>query len=212
MAETPQSDTETDQPQIYLITPPEPDLVTFPDQLARVLDGADIACLRLSLATREEDRLIRAADALRDVAHRYDVAMVIDTHVVLADRLGLDGVHLTGARGVRAARKDLGADAIVGAFCDVSRHDGISAGESGADYIAFGPVTGTALGDGSLAGADLFEWWTHMIEVPVVAEGALTPDMVRTLAPITDFFGIGEEIWSNDDPLAALNTLLDAMK
>ena len=207
MAEAPQSE----QPQIYLITPPEPDLVTFPDQLARVLDGAEIACLRLSLATRDEDRLMRAANALRDVAHRYDVAMVIDTHVVLAERLGLDGVHLMGPRGVRAARQELGADTIVGAFCDTSSHDGMSAGEAGADYIAFGPVTGANLGDGSLADYELFEWWSQMIELPVVAEGGLTEDTVRSLTPVTDFFGIGEEIWGHEDPLTALKALQGAM-
>ena len=44
-----------------------------------------------------------------------------------------------------------------------------------------------------------------------MAEGGLTPEIVRSLTPCTDFFGIGEEIWSEDDPLAALNTLLAAM-
>jgi thiamine-phosphate pyrophosphorylase len=34
---------------------------------------------------------------------------------------------------------------------------------------------------------------------------------VRTLAPITDFFGIGEEIWRTDDPVAALKDLTTAM-
>lgn len=202
---------QPEQPQIYLITPPDPDLVAFPDQLARVLDGVDVACLRLSLATREEDRLMRAADALRDVAHRYDVAMVIDTHVVLAERLGLDGVHLIGSRGVRAARKDLGPDAIVGAFCDASSHDGMTAGEAGADYISFGPVSGANLGDGSIAERDLFQWWSQMIELPVVAEGGLSEDTVRALSPVTDFFAIGEEIWGAEDPLAALKTLQGAM-
>ncbi|HIE71875.1 MAG TPA: hypothetical protein EYP98_17775, partial [Planctomycetes bacterium] len=57
-----------------------------------------------------------------------------------AQRLGLDGVHLTdGSRSVRVARKELGPDAIVGAFCGTSRHDGMVAGEAGADYVALGP-------------------------------------------------------------------------
>jgi len=50
-----------------------------------------------------------------------------------------------------------------------------------------------------------------MIEVPVVAEGGLTPDLIRDLTPHTDFFGIGDEIWSQNDPLAALTTLTKAM-
>lgn len=203
--------TDQDRPQIYLVTPPEFDLGSFPGRLETVLQGAEIACLRLSLATRDEDRLTRAADAVREVAHRADVALVIDTHVVLAERLGLDGVHLTdGARSVRAARKALGPDAIVGAWCGQSRHDGMNAGENGADYIAFGPVSG-ALGDGELADFELFQWWSEMIELPVVAEGGLTDEAVRRLAPVTDFFAVGEEIWREDDPLAALRSLTSAM-
>ena len=201
-----------EQPQIYLITPPEIELSQFPEDLARVLDAVDIACIRLSLASRDEDLILRAADVVRDVAHRFDVALVIDTHVVLAQRLGLDGVHLTdGSRSVRMARKELGADAIVGAYCSQSRHDGMTAGEAGADYVCFGPVGETALGDGSRAELELFDWWSQIIEVPVVAEGGLDANIVRRLAPVTDFFGIGEEIWRADDPVAALKDLTDAM-
>ena len=77
---------DPDAPQIYLITPPEFDLGTFPDRLSRVLDGVETACLRLSLATRDEDRLMRAAEEyagtqpkglLTEV--RFDVALV-DSH------------------------------------------------------------------------------------------------------------------------------------
>lgn len=203
---------EPEQPQIYLITPPEIELSSFPDQLAQVLDSQPVACVRLALATHDEDRLSRAADACRDVAHARDVALVIDKHLMMVERLGLDGVHLTdGARAVRAARKELGADAIVGAFCGSSRHEGMNAGEAGADYVGFGPVGETDLGDGSVADHDLFEWWSKMIELPVVAEGALDTDLIRSLAPVTDFFGIGDEIWNTDSPTAALADLVAAM-
>lgn len=204
--------TNPEQPQIYLITPPSFELSSFRDQLARVLDGTDIACIRMAMACQDEDDLSRAGDALREVAHARDVALVINDHVLLAQRLGLDGVHLNdGSRTVRYARKTLGADAIVGSFCGTSRHDGMSAGEAGADYISFGPVGDTALNDGSRAEPELFQWWSEMIEVPVVAEGALTADLVRALTPVTDFFGVGVEIWDSEDPLAALNTLIAAM-
>ena len=202
-----------EQPQIYLITPPTITLSTFPDQLSRVLDGAEIACIRLALAGSDEDTIARAADACREVAHARDVALVISNHVLLAQRLGLDGVHLDdAARSVRAARKELGPDAIVGSFCGASSHDGMTAGEGGADYVAFGPVGNVALGDGTRAEQDLFQWWSEMIEVPVVAEGGLTEDLIRDLTPCTDFFGIGDEIWSHDNPLDALNTLIAAMR
>ncbi len=199
---------DQDRPQIYLVTPPEFDLGSYPDQLAAVLDGAEIACLRLALATRDEDRVLRAADALRQVCHARDVAIVIERHVMLVERLGLDGVHLTdGARSLRKVRKDL-PDAIIGAQCGSTRHEGITAAEHGADYVSFGPVGPTPLGDGSLADWDLFQWWSEMIEVPVVAEGALTAELVEKFGPVTDFFAIGEEIWTTDTPLATLKSLL----
>ena len=200
---------QTERPQIYLISPPEFDLDLFPDRLAAVLDGIDVACVRLALASRDEDRIARAADALRQVAHARDVALVIESHLLLVARHGLDGVHLTdGARTVRHARKDLGGDAIVGAFCRTSRHDGMNAGEAGADYVAFGPLGQTPLGDGTVVDIDLFDFWSEAIEVPVVAEGALTEALVAQFGPVTDFFGVGEEIWRSDDPLVALKRLL----
>lgn len=201
-----------DRPQIYLLTPPDFELSVFPERLAGVLDAHDIACLRLALASQDEDRLSRAADAVREIAHVRDVAVVIDTHVSLSERLGLDGVHLLdGARNVRAARKTLGADAIVGAFSGTSKHDGMNAGEAGADYISFGPVGASALGDGSQAPRDLFAWWSEAIEVPIVAEGHLDREMVESFAPVTDFFAVGEEIWHDDDPTGALGRLLAAL-
>lgn len=200
---------DAERPQIYLSTPADFDPETFAAPLARVLDGTDVACLRLSLATRDEVRLSRAADTLRELCHARDVALVIENHVLLVDRLGLDGVHLTdGARSIRKVRTDLGAEAIVGAFCGITRHEGINAAEAGADYVTFGPVGDTPLGSGERADKDLFAWWSEMIEVPVVAEGALTPELVAALAPHTDFFGIGDEIWGQDDPLAALQSLI----
>lgn len=201
-----------DQPQLYLITPTDFEIDSFGDTLARVLDAHATACVRLALASTDESKLSRAADTLRAVTDARDVALVISDHTLLAERLGLDGVHLSdAARSVRHARKTLGADAIVGAYCAGSRHDGMSAGEAGADYVAFGPVQATALFDGEIAEADMFQWWSEVIEVPCVAEGQLDAAMIARLAPMTDFFGIGDEIWSSDDPAAALTTLWSAI-
>ncbi|TKD23077.1 thiamine phosphate synthase [Rhodobacter capsulatus] len=201
-----------DRPQLYLATPPSFDLEVFPQLLARVLGAQEVACIRLGLATKDEDAVMRAADAVRQVAHEFDVALVIENHIALVERHGLDGVHLTdGARTVRYARKELGQEAIVGCFCAASQHDGMTAGEAGADYVCFGPVGETGLGTGARAERDLFQWWSEVIEVPVVAEGALTEDLVRDFAPVTDFFAVGEEIWTAEDPVAALGRLVAAM-
>lgn len=206
------SEPQTEQPQIYLLTPTAFAPEEFAPKLAAVLDAHEVACVRLALATKDEYELGKAADACREVCHARDVAIVIESHVALAERHGLDGVHLTdGARSIRKVRKVLGDDAIVGCFCGASKHDGMTAGEIGADYIAFGPVGDTDLGDGTKAERELFEWWSLMIEVPVVAEGALDIETIKTFAPVTDFFAIGDEIWGADDPAKALGDLIAAM-
>lgn len=202
-----------EQPQIYLISPPDFELSNFSEDLGKVLDTAEIACVRLALASRDETEISRAADTLREVCHQRDVALVIDNHILLAERHGLDGVHLTdGSRSVRKARKQLGNDAIVGSFCGASRHDGMTAGEAGADYVSFGPVGASALADGEQADFEIFEWWSQMIEVPVVAEGGLTAELIAQLGPVTDFFGIGTEIWKTDAPADTLAALLASLK
>lgn len=204
---------DIEQPQLYLISPPEIDLEVFPKLLSQALDAVDIACVRLALATRDEDKICRAADAVREITHAHDVALVIEDHLLLVERLGLDGVHLSdGSRSVAKTRKELGTDAIVGAFCAVSRHDGMTAGEASADYVSFGPVRDGVLGDGSAAERDVFEWWSEVVEVPIVAEGAMDLATARDLAPITDFIALGEEIWSTADPVAALKDFAAAIQ
>ena len=204
---------DQDTPQIYLITPTSFDLAHFAGQLDAVLTAHDVACVRLAMTGSDESKLSKAADGLREITHAHDVALVITDHIAMVERLGLDGVHLSeGAHQVRYARKELGADAIVGAYCANSRHDGMSAGEAGADYICFGPVRENTLGDGSYAETDLFQWWSEVIEVPVVAEGGLTVELVEKLAPFTDFFGIGAEIWGHEAPLDALKTLIAPLR
>jgi thiamine-phosphate pyrophosphorylase len=202
---------QDERPQIYLITPPELSLQTFPDLLARVLDVEPVACLRLALSSRDADHIARAGDALREVAHARDIAIVIESHLSMVERLGLDGIHLPdGARNVRELRKELGPDAIVGAYCGASRHDGMNAAEAGADYVSFGPMQDSGLGDRPVAEHELFGWWSEMIEVPVVAEGGLTTDIISRASPVTDFIGIGDEIWSSPDPVQAFRQLADA--
>jgi len=198
-----------DTPQICLISPPALEVAAFSPALGRILDQTEVACFRLSLASDDEDQVARIADAIRETCHARDVAIVIDRHFRLVERLGLDGCHLSdGARQVRDVRADLGSDAIVGSYCATSRHTGMSAAEAGADYVSFGPLSASALGDGDIAPSDLFEWWSDVIEVPIVAEGNLTPDVIRAFSPITDFFAIGPEIWRAETPHDALTSLL----
>ena len=69
------------------------------------------------------------------------------------------------------------------------------AAEAGADYVGFGPAGATGLGDGSVAPHELFAWWSEMIEIPVVAEGGITPEVAFGLAGAADFLALRDALW-----------------
>ena len=200
---------ETDSAQIYLTTPQSFDLAEFAPKLEKVLDAVPIVCVRISLTTTDERELSQAADRLREICHARDVAIVIDDHYRMVKTHGLDGVHLiSSSRHVRDARAELGNDAIIGAYCGSSKHAGMTAAEIGTDYISFGPISSNTLGDGAVADAELFQWWSEMIEVPVVAEGGLTDEAIAAVKDHIDFLTVGAEIWSAEEgPVAALQAI-----
>jgi thiamine-phosphate pyrophosphorylase len=199
--------------RLYLVVPAGPSLSEVAEVAGRLLDAHDIACVRIAAGNASEEELSRAADTFRPVAHARDVPVLMSDHYRLVTPLGLDGVHLNdGARHVRAARKALAKEAIVGAFAHTSRHEGMTAGEIGADYVSFGPLTQSSLGDGRLAPFELFQWWSEMIELPVVAEGGLTPQVFADLSAVTDFICLGEELWSHPEgPEAAMAEFATAL-
>lgn len=205
---------EQDFAQIYLATPAEIDLESFKPKLESVLDTVPVACLRIAQQSSDESQLGRTADQLRDICHRFDVAVVIDDHFRMVEKHGLDGVHLLdGARLVREARKLLGADAIVGAYCGASKHSGITTAEIGVDYVSFGPVGDLGgLGDGSRAEPALFQWWSEMIEVPVVAEGGLDDASLISIRDHVDFVTFSAEVWQSEAPAAEAQRLLGILE
>jgi len=193
--------TQPEHPQLYVITPPSAKLGALSRSLEAVLDAAPVACVRLSTGSDDADEISRSADLTRELCHKRDIALVIEGHPGLVEPLGLDGVHLNGpAKQLREARKLLGSDPILGAYVGTSKHDGLTAGEIGADYVSFGPVGETGLGETEFADKDVFAWWSLMIELPVVAEGGLSLDMASDLAPYVDFVSLGSELWKSEDP------------
>ena len=196
--------------KLYIVSPAEFEIEEFSDELKLILDSIEISCFRLALSTQNEDVIAKTADVTRDICQSRDVAIVIKDHFLFVEKHGLDGVHLSdGSRNVRKARKNLVKDSIVGAFCGNSKHDGLIAGEAGADYISFGPLSKTTLKDGTIAQNDLFKWWSTMIEIPIVAEGNLNKKVIYSLENDTDFFAFGDELWNESNPLNKLNQLID---
>ena len=200
--------------RLYLVTPVAFEPESFLGVLDRALATGAVACVRLDLGPAPEEAWRRAADMLRPVAHGHDVALVVAEHHRLVEPLSLDGVHLgTSRTPVRQLRRELGRERIIGVFAGASKHIGMTVAEAGADYVSFGPVGDTGeLGDGTRAPDELFQWWSEMIEVPVVAEGGARPEDAARLAPWTDFVVPDRRIWEDAAGIeAALAPYVEAL-
>jgi len=113
--------------------------------------------------------------SLTAVAQERGAAVLVGGgDVVLARTLKADGVHLgfneTPREAFETARAVLGGRGIIGAEAGRSRHDAMTLGELGADYVAFGVPDfvkdrKTAF-DRQL---ELIGWWAEIFEVPSVA-------------------------------------------
>jgi thiamine-phosphate pyrophosphorylase len=114
------------------------------------------------------------------------IATLLSADATLARVVKADGVHLPASRSImaayREARETLGARFIVGADVGRTRHDAMTLGEEGADYIAFGiPAHVEDRATARDRRRDLIAWWAEIFEPPCVAFDVETPQEAREL-------------------------------
>lgn len=206
-----------DRCRLYLITPPRlPDVAAFTHELEAALTAGDVACLQLRLKDVSDDEILKAAEALRPVCHAHDVALIINDRPDLAVKADADGVHIGQEDASYAdARETVGENRIVGLTCHASRHLAMTAGEAGADYIAFGAFFPTATKEPKTsADIDLLAWWATFFTVPCVAIGGITVDNAAPLVKAgADFIAVSGGVWNHRggsaEAVRAFNTLID---
>ncbi|PVM91898.1 thiamine phosphate synthase [Caulobacter endophyticus] len=202
--------------RLYLITPPSlPDLAAFGRQLARALEGGDVAALQIRLKDVSDDVVAAAVEAISPIARARDVAVILNDRPDLAARLDCDGVHVgQGDTPYAAARKLMGKDRMVGVTCHDSRHLAMEAAEAGADYVAFGAFFPTTTKEAPIvAESDILSIWQETMEVPCVAIGGITAANAAPLATAgADFLAVSGGVWAHpegpDAAVAALNAAI----
>lgn len=202
--------------RLYLITPPSlPDLAAFGRQLARALEGGDVAALQIRLKDVPDEAVAAAVEALSPIARARDVAVILNDRPDLAARLDCDGVHVgQGDAPYASARKLMGKDRMVGVTCHDSRHLAMEAAEAGADYVAFGAFFPTTTKDAPIvAEPDILSIWQETMEVPCVAIGGITAANAAPLATAgADFLAVSGGVWAHPDgpdaAVAALNAAI----
>lgn len=211
--------------RLYLITPPRiDDIDHFTAELEGALSAGDVACLQLRLkqtdGTSIDTEATRAVGAaVIEMAQAHGVAVIINDSPELAVELNADGVHVgLTDHSVKAARQIIGPDMILGATAKNSRHVAMTAGEQGADYVAFGAFYPTQTkADTAQADLDLLSFWQSVMEIPCVAIGGITPENAEPLVKAgADFIAVSSSVWDHPNgapaAIAQFNALFDRLE
>lgn len=191
--------------QLYLVVevPADAPGRTRCENTLRALLAAPHARGRLSaiLLSPASDPLDAGIAPLIGLAQKQGIAVLLEGDARLARTLKADGVHIPASddpeTAFAEAREILGARAIVGVDAGRSRHDAMSLGEAGADYVGFGVPAhllrahSDERDDAAALRLDLIDWWSEIFEVPCVALHVETADEAADLATArADFLAI----------------------
>lgn len=197
MASRPKQAEPRPAPRLYLITPPVTDAERFAAELTGALGAADIAAVLLRLADGDERTLINRIKTLAPVVQDRGAALLLDGHADLVARGGADGAHLNGIEAFSSALEQLKPERIAGAGHLTSRHDAMSAAESGADYLLFGEP-GSPLD----ATREQVAWAAELFELPCVAYANDMTEIAPLVAAGADFIAL-DFIWRDSRGAAA---------
>jgi thiamine-phosphate pyrophosphorylase len=198
MATRPKKAEPRPAPRLYLITPPMADAAAFAASLAAALAAGDVAAVLLRLAEGDERSLINCVKALCPVAQDKGAALLLDGHVELVARAGADGAHLTGLEAFTGALEQLKPERIAGIGGLETRHDAMTAAETGADYVMFGESDASGARPSFEAVEERIAWWAEVFEIPCVGYAA-APDEVELLVKAgADFVALGDWVWQHD--------------
>jgi thiamine-phosphate pyrophosphorylase len=197
-------------PRLYLATPLVDDASVLIAGLPALLAGADIAAVLLRLKPSDPRGMISRIKALAPVIQNSGAALLVDGQPELVARAGADGAHLTGIGALQEALPTLKPDRIAGVGGLGTRHDSMTAGELGADYVLFGEPDARGQRPSADAIAERLQWWAELFEPPCVGFAVSFDEATQFAAAGADFVLVGELIW--DDARGAAAALMDAQQ
>ena len=160
------------------------------------MKAADIAAVLLRLNPSDPRTLISRIKALAPVIQDQGAALLLDGHVDLVARAGADGAHLSGLEAFEEALPTLKPDRIAGVGGLATRHDSMTAGERGADYVLFGEPDENGQRPSMQAICDRLQWWDEVFELPSVGFAGTLEEAGAFTAAGADFILAGDFIWT----------------
>ncbi len=202
--------------RLFLVVPPE----MSHDMAVQVAEAGSAGTIACALLRCQPDGHINRdlADMLLRFTRFAGIPLLLERDIAAAVELDADGIHIPADEDLYLdARQALGEEKIVGVECGQSRHDALSLGEMGADYIAFKGSMDTAPNSIELGLEELIDWWSNTVTIPSVAWDTSDVDTAKLLADAgADFVAAGDPVWSHPEGAAAavrqLNEKLSELK
>ena len=154
---------------------------TLEEKVRQAIEGG-ATFVQLREKDLEEEAFYELALKVKAVCSEYHVPFVIDDDVVLAKKVGADGVHV-GQRDMELenARKILGPEAIIGVSAQTV-YQALEAEAHGADYLGVGAVFATATkDDADDVSHDTLQEICTAVKIPVIAIGGITEENLPKL-------------------------------
>ncbi|WP_029353163.1 thiamine phosphate synthase [Bosea sp. 117] len=130
-------------------------------------------------------------------AHEISAACLAEGDVG-ALKQGFDGVHLDGIAALQAAIGAVHPHGIAGVGGLRTRHDAMTAGELGADYVMFGEPDSAGRRAAFDAVLERIEWWAQLFEPPCVGYAETLAEADALIGAGADFIAVGALLL--DDP------------
>lgn len=199
-------------PRLYLATPAVEDPASLVATLPGLLSAADIAAVLLRLKQTDQRGMISRIKAVAPVVQGSGAALLLDGQLLdgrleLIARGGADGAHLGDIAALEQALPSLKPDRIAGVGGLVTRHDSMTAGELGADYVLFGEIDAEGRRPSRQAIAERLAWWAELFEPPCVGYATTREEVAEFVAAGADFVLVDDLVWA--DPRGAAAALAD---
>jgi len=200
-------------PRLYLATPPVDDPQAVLGVLPGLLKEADIAAVLLRLKPSDPRTLLSRIKALAPAIQDNGAALLLDGHADLVARAGADGAHLSSLEAFEEALPTLRPDRIAGVGGLATRHDSMTAGELGTDYVLFGEPDEKGERPSMQAICDRLQWWDEVFELPSVGFAGTLEEVSAFAKAGADFILAGDFIWTaTEGPLASLRAAVEAIR
>jgi thiamine-phosphate pyrophosphorylase len=200
-------------PRLYLATPVIDDPQALLGALPDLLKAADIAAVLLRLKSTDPRTLLSRIKALAPAIQDKGAALLLEGNVDLVARSGADGAHLSGLEAFEEALPTLKPDRIAGIGGLTTRHDSMTAGERGADYVLFGEPDMEGHRPAVEAICDRLKWWDELFELPSVGFAGTLDEVGAFAAAGADFILVGDFIWTaSEGPVTALRAATEAIR